>query len=71
MNLPKQTTCCWMLSGIVWAPCGIPSTHYCSESGAQFCRQHAEDYEDVFGDESLKEFPIQEETKRALPDSKR
>ena len=61
---PPRESCRWIitkpgkLTPVV--ECGAPATHYCSESGAQFCRQHAEDYEDAFDYNSLKEFPIEE-----------
>jgi hypothetical protein len=42
--------------------CGAPATHYCTESGAQYCIDHAQDYVDVFGYESLKELPMSEES---------
>ena len=63
MNPPKES-CRWIISPpgklTPCVECRAPSTHYCSESGSQYCWQHAEDYAEVFGDDSLKEFKIQE-----------
>ena len=40
--------------------CGVPATHYCPESGEQYCDKHTEDYWDIFDDDSLKELEIKE-----------
>lgn len=56
----KRENCMWIVSsGRPVVFCGAPSTHYESEGAGQFCRQHSEDYEDVFG-EVLREFPVEE-----------
>ncbi len=61
---PKRHVCWWIISPIGGVSpvrqCQAPATHWCPESGSQFCDDHAEDYADVFGDDSLKEFPIEE-----------
>jgi len=63
---PQQERCRWIINApgrmTPLVECGAPATHYCPESGSQYCRQHSEDYADVFGDESLKEFPMSEES---------
>jgi hypothetical protein len=61
---PKRHVCWWIITPIgkltPVRQCQAPATHWCPESNAQYCTQHAEDYADVFGDDSLKEFPIEE-----------
>ncbi len=63
MTPPQKSFCQWIIGTsrpVVF--CSRPVTHYCSESGAQYCADHAEDYSDVFDDDSLKEFQINEVT---------
>lgn len=61
---PKRHVCGWMISPIGGMTsvkqCQAPATHWCPESGSQYCGYHAEDYADIFGDDSLREFPIEE-----------
>ena len=65
MTPKQQKSCGWMIAPIgrlsPVRQCGAPATHYCPDSDAQYCRQHSEDYADVFGDESLCEWPIEED----------
>ncbi len=50
--------CCWILThGDIVAKCGAPATHRCPETCATFCGDHADDYSDCFGDDSLIELP--------------
>ena len=57
---PKRHVCGWIISPIGGVSpvrlCQAPATHWCPESDDQYCTQHAEDYAEVFGDDSLKEF---------------
>ena len=63
---PKRHVCWWIISPIGGVSpvrqCQAPATHWCPESNAQYCTKHAEDYADVFDDDSLSEFqsPIEE-----------
>ena len=62
---PKRHVCGWMISPMgrmtPVRQCQAPATHWCPESGAQYCNDHAEDFADIFGDDSLREFPIVED----------
>jgi hypothetical protein len=62
---PKRHVCWWIITPIgkltPVRQCQAPATHWCPESNAQYCTQHAEDYADVFDDDSLREFPIEED----------
>jgi hypothetical protein len=50
--------CCWILTrGDIVSKCGAPATHRCPETCATFCEDHADDYSDCFGDDSLIELP--------------
>jgi hypothetical protein len=61
---PKRHVCWWIISTIGGSTpvrqCQAPATHWCSKSGSQYCDDHVGDYADVCGDDSLKEFPIEE-----------
>ena len=61
---PKRHVCVWIISPIGgMSPvrqCQAPATHWCPESDSQYCTKHTEDYADVFDDDSLREFPIEE-----------
>ena len=61
---PKRHVCGWIIASIgrmtPVRQCEAPATHWCPESGSQYCDDHAEDYADIFSDDSLKEFPIEE-----------
>ena len=48
--------------------CLTPATHWCPKTGKQYCRQHAERYASVFGEESLKLFPA-DKPKPAIKES--
>jgi len=53
--------CRWILAhGHIVAECGAPATHRCPETCATFCDDHANDYSDCFGDDSLIELPAKE-----------
>ena len=57
-------TCRWIITPLgrltPYTECGAPATHLDSGSGSFYCRQHAEDFEGIFGEESLQELPIEE-----------
>lgn len=62
MAMRDKTECQWIIGHAVTTVfCMRTPTHYEPEGCAQFCRQHAEDYIDIFGDDTLREFPIEEE----------
>lgn len=62
---PKRHVCGWIISPVgrltPVRQCQAPATHWCPESGSQYCNDHAEDYSDIFADDSLMEFPIEED----------
>lgn len=59
----KHPTCSWAFIGAIVKFCPAPPTHYDQNSPVQFCREHAKDFEDVFGQECLREFPVEEPDK--------
>ena len=63
MSTPtKRGHCDWMIGSEEWiAPkcCPAKPAFYCPESGSQLCNTHADDYEDLFGEGCLREFPVE------------
>lgn len=54
--------CQWIIGyyGKLFGVCGAPATHLCRESTQTYCRTHAEYYCSIFGEDSLRELPIEE-----------
>lgn len=56
-------TCEWIIpaAGRRFVQCSQSATHRCPLSDRYYCRDHAADYESVFGFETLNELPIEED----------
>jgi hypothetical protein len=54
----KPKLCRWIIGyGLA---CSAPASHCCTVSDTLLCLDHADDWKDIFGDDSLREIPIQE-----------
>jgi hypothetical protein len=55
----KPKPCGWIIGyGLA---CGAPVTHSCINSDTLLCLDHCDDWKEIFGEDCLRELPIQED----------
>lgn len=42
--------------------CNAPATHICKESDTPLCEDHAGDFKELFGEDTVRELPIEEDS---------
>lgn len=54
----KPKHCGWIIGyGLA---CSAPATHCCIDSDTLLCLDHSDDWKEIFGEDSVRELPIQE-----------